>query len=225
MLCVGAGTSMRGPAAMNERDDIVRLQAHIERVLGSQAKWAERRPGWPGQIELALLDAVFSMRAHYGGVLNVVARWRDRPDAGDLDDLNRLAAWSPDRLAAQLANHQPVPGESQTKAAAVVAAARNLVSLGVTNAAQVADEPRQRRAYCDVPGLGPITWTYFLMLLGTPDVTADTMVQRFVGGVLPERRLDAEDCRQLVTDAAARLGTSTALLDHTIWDYQRRQRA
>jgi hypothetical protein len=105
----------------------------------------------------------------------------------------------------------------------VVAAATNLVSLGVTNAAQVANEPSQQSAYCDVPGLGPITWAYFLTLLGITDVKADTMLQRFVAGALPDRRLDAEDSRQLLTDAAARLGTSATVLDHTIRDYQRRR--
>lgn len=37
--------------------------------------------GWPGQIEAALLDAVFSIRARYGspttGVRAVVSRWRE----------------------------------------------------------------------------------------------------------------------------------------------------
>jgi hypothetical protein len=210
---------------MNDRGDVERLTAHIGQVLGPPSSWSDRRGEWPGQVELALLDAVFSMRAHHGAVRNVIARWCDRPDAGDLDDLTRLAAWSSETLADQLANHQPVPGGSQTKAAAVVVAARNLVSLGVTTAAQVVDEARQRRAYCEVPGLGPTTWTHFVMLVGTSDVKADTIVRPFVASALPERRLDTEECHRLVTEAAAQLKVSATLLDRAIWDYQRRQRA
>jgi hypothetical protein len=37
---------------------------------------------------------------------------------------------------------------------------------------------------CQLRGLGPVTWDYFLMLLGTPGVKADTWIVRFAADAL-----------------------------------------
>ena len=209
---------------MVEQADVERLVSQIERQLGPRPTWAAWPGGWPDQVELALLDAVFSIQARYQGVLNVVERWRDRPDAGDLDDLNRLATIEPGTLAEQLANHQKVPGGSQTKASAVVRAARNLIAVGVVEGTEVKDTPVQRRAFRSVAGLGPTTWTYLLMLLGHSNVKTDPMIQRFVTSALPDTRLSAAECGHLVRDAASHFDTTATALDRAIWNHQRHQR-
>src|SRR3954454_24846123 len=53
--------------------------------------------GWPGEVEAALIDAVFSVRARYGnrtsgtGVYGAVTRWRAHRTV-PADDLAALAA-------------------------------------------------------------------------------------------------------------------------------------
>ncbi len=129
-------------------------------------------------------------------------------------------------LADLFGNHQRVPGRnSLTKAAAVVAAADALVAAGYpTSAAIVADAPfgRAEAAYRSVPGLGKVTWTYLLMLLGVPGVKADTWVCRFVNGaVTSDRDIGSETCAQLVLAAAEEMEADPIHLDHAIWNYQR----
>ena len=74
-------------------NDLEALQARIKGDE-SELKKFTWPGGWPGEIEAALIDAVFSIRARYGtgenGVRGVVKRWRD--ERGDvLDDLRALA--------------------------------------------------------------------------------------------------------------------------------------
>lgn len=84
------------------------LAAFVDDVLPhDRSHWPP--PGWPGEAEAALLDAVFSARATYGtprsGVRRVVGNWRTHRDT-PLDDLTVLAALvdAPDRLATILGN-------------------------------------------------------------------------------------------------------------------------
>jgi hypothetical protein len=190
--------------------------------------------GWPGEAEAALIDAVFSMRANYGnsettGVRRIVRAWRNErrvPDGALLDDLRVLAGYDPERLADLVGNHQRVPGPNAiTKAAAIVVAAGNLVSAGYANAAALAsDGPKGEasRAYRAVPGLGFITWTYLLMLLGVPGVKADVMICRYVTRALDsDQELSPAFCAAAVTAAADRLGIGAVRLDNAIWALQR----
>jgi hypothetical protein len=82
------------PHAMT-RDDAAALRSHIDSTIGaSSAGWPG---GWPGNIELALIDVIFSVRARYGdrarmtGVYGAVSRWREHR-RGQADDLHVLAA-------------------------------------------------------------------------------------------------------------------------------------
>lgn len=52
--------------------DVERLCMQIEIEL--PATWAEWPGGWPGEIEVALIDAVFSIQSRYSGVRNVIGR-------------------------------------------------------------------------------------------------------------------------------------------------------
>lgn len=67
---------------MGGTGDVERLLASIDSRVGQAIPGCPG--GWPGQIEAALLDAVFSIQARYGGpttgVRGVVARSPWRPD-------------------------------------------------------------------------------------------------------------------------------------------------
>lgn len=72
-------------------------------------------------------------------------------------------------------------------------------------------------------GLGPVTWDYFLMLVGHDGVKADTLVTRFVVEALG-RRSESKEVARLVTKAAERMSMSVSALDHSIWRHMSRPR-
>ena len=190
-------------------------------------------PEWPGgypdQVEAALIDAVLSIRARYGkpdtGVRAAVGRYKDAVGDQAPNSLSRLADFDAVKLAEILHNHQMTG--SETKAAAIVHAARSLSGFGVETAADTnPKDPGQKAAYVNVPGLGPVTWYYFTMLIGAHDVKPDEWVQHFAKLVLNAPELHSpEYVRRLVNMAAAKLGVDPRVLDHTIWLYMRSHEA
>jgi hypothetical protein len=200
------------------RDDL--YQRVVQTIGTSPATWPG---GWPGEIEAALLDAVFSARARYGsrtkgsGVFGVVTRWREE-QGGRADDLHRLASADEAELR-RITNNGRLSGRS--KAAVVIDAAGALVGAGVVHAEDLpARMSDARAAYLSVKGCGPVTWSYFRMLLGFEDVKPDTWVMRFVRDAAPGVA-STEAARELVHEVAALMGVSPTDLDHAIWRYQR----
>lgn len=182
--------------------------------------------GWPGEVEAALMDAVLSIRANYGqphnGVRGAVGKWREERGGSRLDDLDALATFDSQRLAVVIENGQRLSGGS-LKADAIVEAAQNLVGVGVRHATDLSEpSSRHKRAYVSVKGLGPVTWEYFLMLLGVPGVKADTWIVRFVEQAL-DRQVSPVDARALLMAVAHSMKVSPSALDHNIWDYMRRR--
>lgn len=105
------------------------------------------------------------------------------------------------------------------KAQAIVSAAGRLAQVGVVSSKDVdRNSSEQRKAYCGTRGLGPVTWQYFLILIGHDGVKPDTLLTRFVEDAIG-RKPDAHTVTRLVTDAAKRLGVPAAALDHSIWRY------
>jgi hypothetical protein len=199
------------------------LYKHVLETIGDAPEgWPG---GWPGQIEAALIDAIFSIRARYGnrsrgtGVYGAVARWRDHRPA-DADDLTILAATPEPQLRA-ITNSGKLAG--RTKAQVTLDAAKALVDIGVVRSDDLQGrEEEARRAYLSVRGCGPVTWAYFRMLLGYADVKADTWVKRFVQDRLPDVTTHSEVSR-LVHAVAARMDVDARQLDHAIWRYRREQ--
>lgn len=210
---------------------------HVHAALGPPEGWIDYPGGWPNQIETALLDAVFSANARYGrprapgrrptGVFKVIENWQRQRHLDRLDSLTEMVATaeaiSPDRLPDVLDNRQWAPGRQLRKANAVIEAARALRDVGIDGAADLADPNRRERAgaaYQSVPGLGWVTFDYFLSLLGYPNVKADRMLIRFVSDAVGAP-VDAHTARRLAVDAAAQMNEDPRRLDHAIWDYQR----
>lgn len=203
-------------------EDQVRLTAllaKIEREIDIEAlTWPG---GWPGQIEAALLDTVYSVRARYGGpdtgVRRVVKRWIHHRD-GCADDLTVLARQDPNDLARVVGNS--AKASRRLKAAIVVDAAGALVDAGLHHADDFTGSTTQRRAYLSVNGCGPITWAYLGMLLGKPGVKADTWIVRFVNAAVAGQ-VTPKQAEHLVHAAANELSVNATQLDHAIWQAAR----
>lgn len=112
--------------------------------------------GWPGEIECALLDAVFSIRARYGGptsgVRAVVNRGRThRGEAAD--DLRPLAAVDGARLARFVGNH--AKASRRLKAEIVSDAASALLDAGVRSSGDFTGSTDQMLHTCRRRGVDP----------------------------------------------------------------------
>jgi hypothetical protein len=198
--------------------DLELVLDHISELSDAMPAWPG---GWPGEIEAALIDAVLSIRANYGGPENGVrgAIRRYRGDRTKLNDLARLGRTDPERLA-EAVGRQLTGG--RPKSEVIVDAAQRLMAAGVRCADDL--NPRlHKRAYVSTRGLGPITWSYSCMLLGHPDVKADTWIQRFVEQALG-RRTDSTETRRLILAAAVELDLDPRALDHAIWNLMRSRR-
>lgn len=209
---------------MADGDAVAKLRRKIDDELASN--WAAWPGGWPDEIEVALIDAVFSIQASYTGVRNVVGRWRAHRGAGRLDDLSEVTSFvnTPQEFMTICDNAQMVPSRSSTKAEAVLAAATRLAGLDVYNAADLdTTKAEHRDAYVGVKGLGEVTWQYLGMLLGKPGVKADTMIRRFVAASQGRSDTSAHEARIVVEAAAAKMNCSATDLDHAIWSHQRRK--
>ncbi len=181
-------------------------------------------PGWR-DTEAALLDAVFSARASYGGpttgVRGVVATWRTHRQ-GRTDDLAAFAACDGDGLAELLGNRQRVPGNRTTKAAAVVAAAAALTGAGVRSAADVTDTEHLRRAVVDVPGLGERTWLCFLGALGVVTDDAAALIASFLREVTGATNfLDPASVDHALAVIADELAVDVPTVRHALWRHRR----
>jgi hypothetical protein len=243
-------TSENRGSGVGADQDLMRVVGHVDRTVGRNL---ERHPGgWPGQSELALLDAVFSARASYGrpqdggrpatGVHRVLDHWRSLRNQKVLDDLERLVATIDatglDQLAAT--NGQRVPGRGAdrlTKWEAVRSVAESLVGAGFGSSRPIIEAARGGDrllvSFTDTPGVGKVTFDYFLVLLAVPGVKADTMVRAFIDEALQdglepgsgdETRVVPAQARTLLLAAADLLDHDPSELDHAAWLYQRSAR-
>lgn len=208
----------------------VAVQAVIEAARTVPAHYFEvYGGGWPDQISVALLDAVFSIRAVYRS---------DRPGVGvsgrlqafraehaeardDLAVLHRIGQREIERLMGRTVSAQ------RRKSAIVVDAAGRFVASGVRTsedflACRMSD---MKEIYTGVRGLGPVTFEYLTMHLGVPGVKADRMILRFVHRALQTAGLHAvqpAQARCLVIAAHEQTGLGDTLMhfDHGLWRWE-----
>jgi hypothetical protein len=225
---------MTTPTMDAEKNDVEKVTAHIMSSLGPPCEWWWPG-GWPGDIEAALVDAVFSARAVYRskngkGVYANVAAWRAGRDrtAWSLDELiAEIDGIGIDAWALRFGNRQHSPTRppsapgGPSKAAAVREAAGALRKQGISTAASIGlgNTEAAQRVLAAVPGIGRGTANYFLMLLGAPGVRPDRMVHRFLRDAAGHAFSDAQ-AESAVIAAAERLGVQPHVLGHAIWRYE-----
>lgn len=202
-------------------DQVQALQRTVLETIGENP--GEWPGGYPDEIEAALIDAVFSVRARYGnrekktGVFGAAWRWREHRGWA-ANDLNVLAQADPEQLA-DITNHARLSG--RLKAEVVVDAAEALRDAGITTADDFRDNQHAaQRAYLSVKGCGRVTWAYLRMLVGLPDVKADTRLRAFVVSAVSSA-LNEHQVSDLVKAVADAMGVDQRRLDHAIWSYQR----
>ena len=165
------------------KNDVEKVTARITSHLGPPSEWWWPG-GWPGDIEAALVDAVFSARAVYRskngkGIYANVAAWRAGRDRTDwsLDELiAEIDGMGVDAWAGHFGNRQHSPTRppdapgGPSKAAAVREAAGALREQGINTATDIGlgNTETAQRVLAAVPGIGRGTANYFLMLLGAP---------------------------------------------------------
>ncbi|MEU0850638.1 hypothetical protein ABZ387_22090 [Streptomyces flaveolus] len=196
-------------------------------------------------LSLCVLDAVFSINAHYSGVVNVCHRYADHAGLeqrlyprgtehpAEEEPLSRFAecAADIDALAAVLDNYgRTSPRGGILKVEAAVDYARILVDHGVDLLIDVekllADDNRLARvekALAQVPGHGAhgVRLSYLWMLAGDDTgIKPDRMVLNWLAHVL-KRPMGVSEARTLLTAAAQIIGCTPWELDHAIWLYQR----
>jgi hypothetical protein len=216
--------------------DVRKIQELVASGLGPPKGWTKWDGGWPGDIESALVDAVFSARAVYStknnrGVLSLVETWRGERlrTSFDLTALaSEIAGEGPIAWAKHFRSSQHSPGRpatapgGPTKAATVLEAAKALSATGVSSAADITDATvgNVKREMMRIPGIGFATTNYFLMLLGRPGVKPDTMIHRFLATACGHK-FSNRDAEEAVTTVASELGVPAHLLDHAVWSYER----
>ena len=204
-------------------DDLELLIKRVRaEILGRMPDWPG---GWKGQAEAAIIDAVCSIRARYGGPESGVRRqvkdWRDHRGGKPVDDLRALvsfAEWNSQRskpLGSKVRGH--------LKAEVISDVASRFVADGITSAKELLSSARAEDIWMSTPGLGYVTWRYLLLLLGRSTVKPDTMLTRWVAAAVGHA-VTPRDVTRLVTACAKEVDVPAHLLDHAIWQAQRRTR-
>lgn len=210
--------------------DVQALVAYVRRTIGPVSD--DGAPVGYEDLDVAVIDSIYSLGVNYGGVRAVVARYRkylakeglrDRPSISRLVDvLNDVGA---ETFAQQIVDNRwrTSSRNGVLKSEAVHQAARTLRDHGietiddlVSHADDGAVEQARRKVRGQRSGL---SWEYLLMLCGLPRVKADRMVRRFVGHSVG-RAVDAHEAARLVQGAGRHLGCDPRALDHAIWRYQ-----
>jgi hypothetical protein len=217
-------------------EDVARVREHAEATIGSDPEqWTKWPGGWRGDIESALIDAVFSARAVYLtkrglGIHRNVVDWRTKRerDVFSLDtliaeiDTVGVSAW-----ASSFGNSQVSPGRREdapcgpTKAATVREAAGKPREAAINVADDIEPDTAAtaKTTLRAVSGIGFATSNYFLMLLGVPGVKPDRMIHRFLKDAAGHAF--SNTCAvQVLQAVAAHFGVREHELDHAIWRYE-----
>jgi len=187
--------------------------------------------GWPGDIETAIVDAVFSIRYNYDLLVPRLKSWvvtgrGPRPSGPNLVDLRAditasggPGGWAKINFTGHFTGGRP-------KADAIDDAAGALVWRGIKTAADVTQDCVHEfmETLQSIRGIDFATSRYAAMLLGFQEVKPDIQVRRFIKAALDrEVHKDAEVVVLLKTAAEALGAPDVRALDHAVWKYQRTQ--
>ena len=202
--------------------------------LGPTDTWPTTPRGYPDSLALCLIDAIWSMGVRYGGVENIVTRYRayrtGEGGVAESDDAGALlsvyaAIGGVEAFAETVGNHQRTSTRAGVlKAQAVLDAANLLVGLNTTSTSllrEASDLREVEAGWRALPGQrSGISWHYLLMLVGTQDIKADRMIRRFLFPLLGSLPAPS-DASRILASAAPSLGCDLRTLDHAMWSYQR----
>lgn len=189
--------------------------------------WTKWPGGYPERLDLAIVDAVMSIRFRYGreqangmwtGARGAVLRYAKHSEHVAPEHRMRYLSEQDPVALEKILNRQKVHA-GKTKAHAIVEAAAGFTAIGVTEPSHLDPEnPVHQAQYTNVKGLGPVTWEYLTMLVLHDGTKADTWITEFAGRALG-RRVSWKLAGALVKDAAADLGMKQRELEHAIWSY------
>lgn len=215
------------PREAKERTELVNsFCADIQRLTEQQL--TAYAGGWPNHLPMALLDAVFSIRAQYNtkhgkGLAPRLAQFKETYPAA-AQDLRELLKLTESEIS-DILGHGVTAGNTKAHAALQVAENSVNIELFPVCCAQDFDPSiyQHRQAYLSVRGLGKVTFRYFTMLLGHGDVKPDIWIIRAVQRVADNHQIDITVtpalAHKVVTEAHAitGLGETVTHLDHAIW--------
>lgn len=205
------------------------LQAAISTDLGDPSEW-DAPVEFPNSLALCALNSVYSLRSHSTAGQRVLARYRAFRPSADTDSGPDLieamdSAGGPEAFARDvLQNDSKLPGTNRLRTVGIHEALTRLAApeIRVTTAAQLraaAEDKRAEQAWRSVSGLGPLSWSFFLMNAGVNHQSKpDVMVQRYISRALKATNsLTADKAKQLIESAAAELQVTPRALDRAIW--------
>ena len=206
--------------------DVDTVVHYIRSTLGPQSSWTPFG-GYPGDIEAALVDSVFSTRYKYTttygrGLRPKMNTWllaRTRvvgPSASDLV-AEISGGGGPQSWAGLHFTHHTISG--RPKSEIVLQAAELLAHVGFDDASAIGsgDLIFVLDLLQAIRGIGLPTARYFAMLLGFPEVKPDVMVKGFLREALGRNVSDLEAIA-LVKVAGTKLSVPDVRnLDHAIW--------
>lgn len=220
--------------------DVKRIVDGVRAQLPACDSWAILDDYGYASLALCTIDAIQSMGVNYGGVRNVVSRYRDaRTGLGAapcLDGANDLIASFADLggvqpWAASIGNGQRAWSRQAAplKASVILSAAESFARHDIDDVADLVAARAEPHEWSDLadswlrlPGQrSGIGWRYLQMLAGIPGVKPDRMVRRFVAACnVRTAGMSADRLAELLTAAAGELGVSATALDHQVWLHQ-----
>lgn len=220
------------------RDAVRTALLHLYEAAGGAA--SVRAPRGYAHLGLAVIDAVYSLRAQYDrhvvpvieaycvGTTGLEEKGARFASNGPEHGVDALLAVTRDLTENELVakfggNRQCAPGTRIRKAVVVRNLADALAVRGVLVRADLQarwSEPGVEYAVLRVCGIGPAAWRYVLSLSGVERVKPDTMVTAWVRQAVGDSSITPVDAANLLESAAIDLGRDALTVraaDHLVW--------
>lgn len=218
-------SSRKAPDSLREAapQDVGRLVAHIDRVLGDSGQWLTPA-GYPDSLALCLIDCIYSIGIRYDAhVVPILGRYRrSRLSAGrdaQWDTASDLLAFfaqigGPQAFANQIGTQHKTSSHRSAplKASAAHLPAELFLGAGVESPQDLLvgtlTNTAIRRSWRSLPGQrsSDIGWQYLQLPAGADEVKPDRMICRFVGRALDRNPVPPLEVSNIVRIAAQQRG-------------------